>query len=135
MTKNGGKSVALFRQKRQICQLSAFPGTFGGRAILKHISQIKFVVNLEIFSLLGAIRDEKLTKKSEKSAALFRQKRQICQLSAFHGTFWGRAILKHIFEIKFVVYLENFSLVGGIRDEKMTKTVEKARRFSAKRER
>ena len=75
-----------------------------------------------------------MTKNGGKSVALFRQKRQICQLSAFHGTFWGRAILKHIFKIKFVVYLENFSLVGGIRDEKMTKTVEKARRFSAKRE-
>ena len=59
MTKNGGKSVALFRQKRQICQLSAFPGPFGGRAILKHILEIKFVVYLENISLLGAIRDEK----------------------------------------------------------------------------
>jgi hypothetical protein len=97
MTKNGEKSEALFRPKRHICQLSAFPDTFGGRTILKHIFEIKFLVYLEIFSLLGAIRDEKMTKNGEKSAALFQQKRQICQLSAFPGTFGGRAILKHIF--------------------------------------
>ena len=30
----------------------------------------------------------------------------------------GRAILKHILEIKFLVYLENISLLGAIRDEK-----------------
>ena len=76
-----------------------------------------------------------MTKKGENSVVLFRQKRQICHLSAFPGTFWGRAILKHILEIKFLVYLEIFSLLGAFRDEKMTKTVKKARRFSAKKDR
>ena len=74
MTKKCEKSAAFFRQKRQICQLSAFPGTFGGRAILKHIFEIKFLVCPEIFSFLGAIQDEKITKNGEKSAALFRKK-------------------------------------------------------------
>ena len=119
--KNDVRTATRFRRKRQICQLSAFPGTFGGRAILKHIFEIKFLVYLEIFSLLGAIRDEKMTKNGGKSVALFRQKRQICQLSAFPGTFGGRAILKHISQIKFVVNLEIFSLLGAIRDEKLTK--------------
>ena len=75
MTKNGEKNTALFRKKRQICQLSAFPGTFEGRAILKHIFEIKFLVYPEIFSLLGAIRDEKMTKNGEKNAALFCKKK------------------------------------------------------------
>ena len=64
------KSSALFCKKRQIYKLSAFPGTFEGRAILKHIFEIKFLVYFEIFSLLSAIWDEKMTKKGEKSAVL-----------------------------------------------------------------
>ena len=38
MLKKGG----AFPPKRQIYQLSAFPGTFGGWTILKHIFEIKF---------------------------------------------------------------------------------------------
>ena len=35
----------------------------GSQAILKHIFEIKFLVYLEIFRLLGAIRDKKNDKK------------------------------------------------------------------------
>ena len=49
-----------------------------------------------------------MTKKGEKSAVLFCQKRHICQFSDFPGTSRGRAILKHILEIKILVYLQNF---------------------------
>ena len=72
-----------------------------------------------------------MTSEQQRISA---KKRQICQLSAFPGTFEGRAILKHIFEIKFLVCPEIFSLLGAIRDEKMTKNGEKTRRFSAKKD-
>ena len=71
-----------------------------------------------IFSLLSAVEEEKLAKNGEKSDT-FPQKRQI---SAFPSLFGGRAILKNIYKINFLVYLEIFSLLGAVCDEKMTKT-------------
>ena len=49
-------------KKIEICQLSAFPCNFGGRAIEKSIFKIKFPVYWPIFSLLGAVEEEKMIK-------------------------------------------------------------------------
>ena len=94
------------------------PGIFGCPVIVKTIFRIEFRVYCEIFSLLGAIRVQKMTSERQHGSA---EKDRFANYLPSLALSGGRAILKHIFEIKFLVCPEIFSLLGAIRDEKMTK--------------
>ena len=74
-------------------------------------------------------------KKRWKKCGAFPPKKTDLPIICLPWPFRGSGHTKTYFGNKIVVYLENISLLGAIRDEKWQKNVKKARRFSAKKDR